>query len=192
MIQENTSTHHANVGAFERVASTVAGGLLLSRGLRKPSPGRLIAAVAGADLIYRGVTGHCALYGTLGVNTAARSKSGSEIPGNAPEVTRSITIGKSPQELYAFWRNPENLQKIVAPFAEVAPERNGILHWRVRGPLKQVFEWDSEQVDEQPNHTLAWRTLRGSTLVNHGKITFEPGPDGTGTEVTLQMQFEPP
>jgi uncharacterized membrane protein len=192
MIQENTSTLNGNVGAFERVASTVAGGLLLTRGLRKPSAGRLIAAVAGADLIYRGVTGRCALYSTLGVNTAARNKSGSEIAANAPEVKRSITIGKPPEELYAFWRNPENLQKIVAPFAEVMPQREGILHWRVRGPLKQVFEWDSQHTEEQANRALAWQTLPGSTLVNHGRITFEPGPDGTGTEVTLQMQFEPP
>lgn len=192
MIQEHTNTQSANVGAFERMASTVAGTLLVTRGLRKPSPGRLLAAAAGADLIYRGLTGHCALYGTLGVNTAARNKSGADIPANAPEVKRAITIGKPPEELYAFWRNPDNLAKIMGHFAEVTPERDGILHWRVRGPLKQVFEWDSRHTEEQPNRVLTWQTLPGSTLVNHGRVTFQPGPDSTGTEVTLQMQFEPP
>lgn len=192
MIQEHTNTQQANVGVFERMASTVAGTVMVTRGLRKPSAGRLLFAAAGADLIYRGITGHCAIYSMLGANTATRSRSGSEIAASAPEVKRSITIGKSPEELYAFWRNPDNLAKVVAHFAEVTPQRDGILHWRVRGPLKQVFEWDSEHTEEQPNRVLSWQSLPGSSLLNQGRITFEPGPDGVGTEVTLRMQFEPP
>ena len=190
--QEHDGTRRSNVGAFERVASTIAGTLLVTGGLRRPSPARLITAVAGAGLIYRGVTGHCHVYGTLGVNTAARHKSGAEIAADAPEVKRSITIGKSPEELYVFWRDPENLRKIVANFAEVTPGRDGTLHWRARGPLKQVFEWDSEHTEEQANRALAWQTLPGGTLVNRGRITFEPAPDGLGTQVALDMQFEPP
>jgi uncharacterized membrane protein len=165
---------------------------LVNWGIRKRTPAGIFGAIAGADLIYRGATGRCAMYRALGVNTAGRKKSGSQIGFGAPEVQRSITIGKSPEELYEFWRNPGNLARINAHFAEVTPGAEGVTHWRVRGPLKQVLEWDSVYTIEQPGRKLAWESLPGSTLVNRGDVLFRPAPDGKGTEVTVQMQFEPP
>jgi len=191
LIQQRTERETGNVGVLERVACAVAGGVLVTRGLTKRSPARLLGAAAGADLLYRGITGHCAIYGALGVNTAVNHKSGAEIADNAPDVKRSITIGKSPEELYQFWRDPQNLAQVVAPFAEVTPIHNGWLHWRMRGPLQKIFEWDS-RFEEHPNESLSWETLPGGTLVNRGTVTFRPGPDTTGTEVTLRLQFEPP
>ena len=181
-----------NVAATERLISTTVGGLLVAWGLRKRSALGLAGAAAGADLIYRGVTGHCHLYGTMGVNTAAFQKPGSQVRPDAPEVRRAITIGRSPEELYEFWRDPIHLAQIVAHFAEVTPRGNGLTHWRVRGPLKQILEWDSRYTQEEPGRRLAWETVPGSTLVNRGEVTFHHGPGGFGTEVRLFMQFEPP
>jgi len=181
-----------NVALTERLISTTIGGLLIAWGVRKHSALRLAGAAAGADLIYRGVTGHCHLYGTLGLNTAAFKKPGSQVRPDAPEVRRAITIGRSPEELYEFWRDPIHLAQIVAHFAEATPRGNGLTHWRVRGPLKQILEWDSRYTEQQPGSKLAWETIPGSTLVNRGEVTFRPGPDGVGTEVRLFMQFEPP
>jgi uncharacterized membrane protein len=181
-----------NVAVSERLISTAIGGLLIARGLRKRSALSLAGAAAGADLMYRGITGHCHLYDALGVNTAGSKKAGSEVNPDAPEVRRAITISKSPQELYESWRDPVHLAQIVAHFAEVTPGANGLMHWRVRGPLEQVLEWDSRYTQEQSGRKLAWETVPGSTLVNRGEVTFEPGPNGVGTEVRLSMQFEPP
>lgn len=181
-----------NVALWERIASAAAGGFLLAWGIRKRSPVSIAGAALGADLIYRGVTGHCQLYGLLDVNTAASDKPGSQVSPDAPEVERSITIGKSPQELYEFWRDPINLAQIVAHFAEVTPKPGGVTHWRLRGPLQQIVEWDSHYTEEQPGRKLAWETIPGSTLVNRGEIAFETAPNGNGSRVRLLMQFEPP
>src|SRR5436309_10564985 len=91
--------HSINVALPERLISIAAGGLLIAWGIRKRSALSLAGAAAGGDLIYRGLTGHCHLYGALGVNTAAFQKPGSQVEPDAPEVHRAITIGKSPQEL---------------------------------------------------------------------------------------------
>jgi uncharacterized membrane protein len=188
---EVSASGEINVGLAERLASMIAGGLLVGWGIRKRSAAGLAGAAVGADLIYRGLRGHCNMYGALGVNTAGADKPGSEIRPDAPEVRRSITIDRSPEELYQFWRDPINLAHIAAHFAQVTPRPNNITHWRVRGPLKQVLEWDSRYIEEQPGERLVWETIPGSTLVNRGEITFQPGPRG-GTEVHLTMQFEPP
>ena len=55
-----------NVGATERMLSAVAGGVLVVAGTARGSAGGLLSILAGAGLLYRGATGHCALYDRLG------------------------------------------------------------------------------------------------------------------------------
>lgn len=190
--QELIIEESANVGVAERMASVAGGVLLMSWGLKQRSPATLAGALVGADLIYRGATGHSVLYRALGVNTATTRKPGSQISPIAPQVRRAITIGKSAEELYSLWRDPIVLAQVVAHFAIVTPRSEGITHWRVRGPAKQTLEWDSRYIEEKPGQKLVWETLPGSTMANVGELGFKPGPDGTGTEVTLHMEFEPP
>src|SRR4051794_40041435 len=75
-----------NVGDTERVVSAAAGGLLVLLGLARRSLGGGAAALAGSGLLYRGLTGHCHLYGALGVNTAPGQSTG------PVEVRRAITV----------------------------------------------------------------------------------------------------
>ena len=58
-----------NVGDGERLASGFGGALLLGYGLARPSLLGTLAAVGGALLLERGLTGACALYRALGVDT---------------------------------------------------------------------------------------------------------------------------
>jgi hypothetical protein len=73
-----------NVGAVERVVSLVGAGMLGTWALRRRSvAGGLLSAAAGA-MAHRGVSGHCALYEALGVNTAEGGSGGAE-PGERGE-----------------------------------------------------------------------------------------------------------
>ena len=59
-----------NVGETERTLSIMAGAGLLVAGILR---GRLLgaaAALAGGCLAYRGLTGHCSVYESLGISTA--------------------------------------------------------------------------------------------------------------------------
>ena len=56
-----------NVGNRERIGSFIAGGVLIGRALSRPTAGRIAAAVGGAVLLARGITGHCGVYEKLGI-----------------------------------------------------------------------------------------------------------------------------
>lgn len=175
-----------------RSGSVATDSLLIAQFFRKRSLASVAGAVAGADLVYRGATGHCQFYKALGVNTAEKGKLGSEIKETAPRVRRSITIGRSPEELYTFWRNERNLARIMSHFAEGTPTADSSLHWRVHGPLQQVFEWNTHVIADEPGRRIEWESLPGTGLPNRGQMTFRAAPNGIGNEVTLEMQFEPP
>lgn len=182
----------SNVGPAERLVSTAIGSALALNAVRKPSIVSIAGALVGADLIYRGVSGRCQIYGALGVNTAAAAKAGSEISSDAPEVVRAITIARPPEDLYLFWKDPQNLARISAHFAEVTPSAGDITAWRVKGPLNQMLTWESRTREVTPGRKLAWESLPGSSMPNNGDVSFEAAPNGIGSEVKLRMRFEPP
>jgi hypothetical protein len=62
-----------NVGLSERLLSSVAGGILTVAGLGRGSVCGLGLALIGGSLAYRALTGHCHLYGALGVDTAEKA-----------------------------------------------------------------------------------------------------------------------
>ena len=185
------SDQRTNIGELERVASAAVGGWLVLHALRKRSLGSLVGGAIGADLLFRGISGHCGLYETIGVNTANTGESGIEISSHSPHVEKSITIGRTPDELYKFWRDAQNLVLIHGHFAEITPVNAKTTHWRVKG-LLQHFEWDSVLTVQDPGKQISWMSLPGTRLPNEGTIMFRPASGGKGTEVKLTQRFEPP
>ena len=59
-----------NVAPSERKASLYGGGALVAYGLSRFSLGGVFLAVLGGLFMKRGLTGHCELYDSLGVNRA--------------------------------------------------------------------------------------------------------------------------
>jgi hypothetical protein len=62
-----------NVGNIERWASLLGGGAIAAYALRRErrlSPLAGALALGAATLLFRGATGHCPVYGPLGLNTA--------------------------------------------------------------------------------------------------------------------------
>lgn len=61
-----------NIAKIERWSSVLGGGALLAQALRRQprSPLSGVLALAGAALLWRGASGHCPIYGALGLSTA--------------------------------------------------------------------------------------------------------------------------
>src|SRR5205085_1319103 len=114
---ESTST---NVGDLERVASVVAGGLLGLMGLRSRSIPGLGLAILGGGLIYRGISGHCGVYQSLGISSAKEPSPQASIPaGEGIRIDRSITVNKSPSELFRIWHDFEGLPRFMSHLISV-------------------------------------------------------------------------
>jgi hypothetical protein len=63
------SQSEPNIGSGERALSGIGGVVLLARGILRPSPANTLLAAAGTLLLERGITGHCAVYERLGIDT---------------------------------------------------------------------------------------------------------------------------
>lgn len=180
-------THGVNVGKGERWGSIISGAALLASGFKRRSLGGTALALLGGGLLYRGTTGNCPLYQALGISTARDSGAPQVI-----EVAKAITINKPPEELYRFWRHFENLPCFMSHLKSVQSTGDGRSHWVATAPLGRTIEWDAEVTEEHHNELIAWRSLEGARVPNHGSVRFQPAPGGRGTEVHVRLAYQPP
>lgn len=173
-----------NVGEDERVLSVAAGSILAVAGLSRGSvPGLLIAGLGGA-LVYRGATGSCPAYQALEIDTASDQ--------HTANVVHAFTIDKPAEEIYSFWRDFENLPRIMKHIESVRVLDEKRSHWVARAPsiMGRKVEWDAEITEDVPNERIAWRSLPEADVQNAGSISFEPSPRGTIVRATLR--YVPP
>ena len=183
-------TTNVNIPLTERRISTVLGGLLLLGSLPRRSLGGITLASA---LLYRGVSGHSYLYQLLGAkSTSENGHSATHDADEVLEVERSITIGKSANELSRLLHEPQAIARIMGDFAEVSQVSNNRMRWVIRGPLEQRVEWETQVVEDRPGEVLRWKSLDGAVLPNENALRFRPAPDNRGTEVTLRLNFDVP
>ena len=106
-------------------------------------------------------------------------------------VVRSITINRPPESIYEFWRDLKNLPKFMAHLESVESQ-NGISRWRAKAPAGLSVEWEAEVTLDRPNEAIAWRSLEGASVPNRGVVRFKPAPGGRGTEVCVELKYDPP
>jgi len=184
-----------NVGETERWASTVGGVVLALYGLMRGSHNGTMFALLGGSLIYRGTTGHCSLYQALDMNTAGTEggSSAQRIPAiRGIQVEKSVIVDRSPEELYRFWRNFENLPRFMKHLKAVQVTGDKRSHWVATAPAGATVEWDAEISQEQENKSIAWSSLAGSEVDNAGSVRFKTAPGGCGTVVRVALTYSPP
>ena len=181
-----------NVNQPERIGSIAAGAGLLLYGASRKSLGGILIAILGGALIRRGVTGHCDIYEKLGINSSQLNTE-TGVPGNKGiKVTRTITVDRSPQDVYRFWRNLENFPRFMEHVQSVRVIDDRRSHWVVKGPAGTEVEWTAEILTDRENSLISWESLPGAEVQNAGSVRFEPVNNGLSTEVKVSMQYLPP
>ena len=94
-------------------------------------------------------------------------------------------IDRSPAEIYALWRNPENLPRFLEHVESVTALDDERSHWVVKGLLGTHVEWTAHTVTNHPNESFAWESLPGAEVQNAGSVRFEPM--GSATKVTVKL-----
>jgi uncharacterized membrane protein len=197
-----------NVGEAERWASLAGGAALALYGLRRRDWAGLALALAGAVLVDRARTGHCPVYGSLGLSSAGgvprRLGRGSRERGDvtsaaatvnarkAVKVERSVTINRPAQELYDFWRDFEQLPRFMTHLESVTVLDDRRSHWVAKAPAGTEVEWDAEIINEIPGQLIAWKSVAPADVANAGSVHFQTAPGGRGTEVKVVLDYEPP
>ena len=178
---EHTSS---DIRELERWASLAAATAVIAYGFtRRTAPG-VALAMAAAPLAYKGLVGRwpfengdtrVALSGDRGIH-----------------VRESTRIERSVSDVYAFWRQLENLPRVLTHLEYVADLGNGRSHWVARGPADLSVEWDAEIINEVQDKVIAWRSLPESDVVTAGAVTFKPVRGGRATELSVHLQYAPP
>src|SRR5438128_1899588 len=184
---------HVNVGQIERLASVITGGALGLYGLARRSLAGAALAAIGGSLVYRGLTGHCPVYGALGFDTNQQHNRQTAIrAGHGVKVDKSFTINRSPEELYRFWRQLDNLPRFMTHLESVTCLDARRSHWVAKAPLTQTIEWDAEIITDNGPEVIGWRSLESSEVDTAGSVHFTPAPGGRGTEVRVALKYDPP
>lgn len=107
-------------------------------------------------------------------------------------VRKSVTVARPVEEVYAFWRDFENLPRFMRHLESVEVTGEGRSRWKAKAPAGLSVEWDAETVEDVPNRRIAWRSVEGATVSNAGSVEFRPAPVGQGTEVHVDLRYDPP
>ncbi|HVE80037.1 MAG TPA: SRPBCC family protein [Gemmatimonadaceae bacterium] len=173
---------------WSRVAGDVLDLAFLGKALSNDDNARNRTAAATAAVL--GVTALDVLCAQRLTRSAATTAEQGKSHGI--RTKKSITVRLPVEEVYRFWRNFENLPRFMRHLesVEVVSERRS--HWKAKAPAGLTVEWDAEIVDERPNELISWRSLEGADVSNAGTVRFQPAPGGRGTEVRVELQYDPP
>ena len=135
-----------NISDVEKWLSIAAGtGLALYGVSRLKRNGWLMAGLGGL-LLRRGITQHCDVYEAFGLNTAVSPGDTRAALGGprGVNVLESVTINRSLEELYRFWRNLEHLPQFMRHLESVDKVTDTISRWKAKGPAGTTVEWEAE------------------------------------------------
>jgi len=119
-------------------------------------------------------------------------RSGAATRSGVIRVQKTVTINRSPEELYRFWRDFQNLPRFMNHLGSVQVIGDKRSHWVARGPAGMRVEWDAEVIEDRSNEVIKWRSLEGSDVDNVGSVRFERAPGGRGTVVRVEIEYSPP
>lgn len=177
---------HLDLGDLERLICGMTGVALLLHGLKRRRWDGFATSMLGAAFLYMGTTGHNSLYRNLGIHFV-RTTTGRQ----RNEVIKSMTINRPVGELFAFWRDFRNLPIVMSHLESVEMLSEKRSHWKAKAPGGLFVEWDAEIVNERNDALIAWQSCEGSSVANWGAVRFNQAPGNRGTEVTIELEYEP-
>jgi uncharacterized membrane protein len=172
-----------NLGSGSRTACLAAGAGLITYGAKRRGIAGTLAGLFGVELICHGIAGRSALLRWAGVDT---------LHPRTITAERTVTVGRSCDEIYQFWKDPANMPRIMEEIESVNPLNEVRWHWKAKPMAGIQWEWDSEIMQDIPGRLLSWRSTEKSPLAQAGTIIFTPAPGNRGTEVKLRFQCKSP
>ena len=175
----------------------VGHGLVASWNRKRWSPAqRALAGAFGAGMAtygyFRGgLKGFamCAFGGALLARATTNEEIATLMKGGV-YVERGVLVDAPVEQVYAYWRNLENLPQWMSHVREVRYQGGDRYHWTVDGPAGAPVEWQSELLNVVENQEMTWRSVEGSQVDHTGRVRFDS--IGDGTRVHVQLRYYPP
>ena len=151
-----------------------------------PRSGRLVAAgVAAGGLAY--------LVLRAGRAMASRFHNGPLLVRETGRRSyrRSVTVNRSPDEVYRFWRDVPRLARAVEGVLRIEQLDDRRSRWAVEGPGGATIGFTVEIVSDLPGQVLTWESV-DSPVPHKGRVEFEAAPGGRGCALRVTLTCLPP
>ena len=175
---------------WSRVAGDVMDLALLGNVLASSDSRRNRTASATAAVL--GITALDVLCGQRLTSTPQSPTARSQKKEAGMHLKKSITVNRPAEEVYRFWHQFENLPRFMRHLESVEVLDARRSHWKAKAPVGMTVEWDAEIVEDRPNELISWRSIEGSEVDNSGSVRFLPAPGRRGTEVHVDLRYDPP
>ncbi|NUO39638.1 MAG: SRPBCC family protein [Gemmatimonadaceae bacterium] len=175
--------------AVARVAGDAMDLALLVRTLATPENDKGRALFATAAVVGVGLLDVLA---SEELSTTAPKVTHPDRSGEALSVKRSVTVSRPVEEVYAFWKDFENLPRFMKHLDRVENTGESTSRWSAGAAQGESVQWEVQLVESQPNRLLSWKTIGISDITAHGRVEFAPAPGGRGTEVRASLSYQVP
>jgi uncharacterized membrane protein len=105
--------------------------------------------------------------------------------------SKSITINRPRLDVYQLWRQLDRLPEFMIHLESVTLTGDRRSHWVAKAPAGRQVEWDAEITDDEAGELIAWRSLEHSDVPNGGSVRFTDAPADRGTELRVDLYYEP-
>ena len=101
----------------------------------------------------------------------------------------SVVVKAAPQTAWDYVSNYQNFDQFMPSIKKVELLSGDTSEWHMSGPLGIPVSWQAiTTTKEAPKH-LAWHSTKGM-IETKGFIKIEP--NGSGSKITVHMEYEPP
>jgi Polyketide cyclase / dehydrase and lipid transport len=101
----------------------------------------------------------------------------------------SVIVQANPSTTWAYVSNYQNFDKFMSNVNEVKMLDSQQSEWHMSGPLGIPVSWKATTTENTAPSRLGWKSTEGS-LENDGFISV--APEGTGSRVTVHVNYNPP
>ncbi len=106
------------------------------------------------------------------------------------QTEKAIEIDAPVERVFDLFSDFENFPRWMSNIKDVHYTGRRFTRWTARAPLGTSVEWEAETVVFEPDHRIAWRTVRGD-VNTHGEVIFESTRRGT-TLLRVILGYEVP
>src|SRR3954451_17876714 len=136
--------------------------------------GGAAAAVAGSKLVQK-------LVGQVGKTLGAD-------PEQPNRATQTLIISAPADELFGFFRDATNFQRVLRNVVDFEPADDRSVHWKVPGPDGHDLELQAQLTEERSGELLLWTPGTGAGSSGELEVRLRPSPVGGGTAVTMRLE----
>jgi uncharacterized membrane protein len=133
----------------------------------------------------------CALGGALVARATANEELSDVLRSHGILVEKTIVVNAPVEQVFAYWRDLQNLPQWMSHVREVRALGEDRFHWVVDGPGGMPVEWDAELLHYVDNREMTWHSVGDSQVEHVGRVRFEDAGEGA-TRIHVQMRYTPP